>query len=287
VRRIKDHIRDHPGELLLGGSFLLGILLLVLPGWNKWTCDRGIITEFGIAFLIAPILAIGIEQWMTKRIARDVFRAAFSYQFPPDFKDEITRIASHGVICPKHIMMVKLTKLANENISVTVTIERHFENVSATDQSVRAFIWIDEWGIESYPSEIKRCELFNEDGKVIYDTATTKRTDYDNLSFEVSTPNYTLKTGKKVSSLVEYTVARRQNDFVYEQFGAPTRNPVIFITEKPDDIEATADFGGGPPAPTHIPYRYELAGVYFAPAPMKIRWWPKSATLPTLSQPGC
>jgi hypothetical protein len=177
-------------------------------------------------------------------------------------------------------MLVRLNQLANKNIEVEVIIERHFKNISATDQPVRAFIWIDEWGIEDCPSEVTRCELFDQAGEVKYRLTDTTRKDLWNLSFEVSTPSITVKSGEKASSVVEYKVARRENDFIYEQFGAPTRNPVILITEKPDNIEVTAEFGGGTLAPAHIPYRYELGTVYFAPAPMKIRWWPKTTKWP-------
>jgi hypothetical protein len=81
-----------------------------------------------------------------------------------------------------------------------------------------------------------------------------------------------------VRTIIEYEVVRRTNDFIYEQFSAPTRNPEIRIIEKPEKFDVTADFGGGTPKRTSIPGRFELDGVYFAPAPMKVRWWPKAAT---------
>jgi hypothetical protein len=272
--QIPNPIRQHAGEIGLACCFVSGVVLIALPLWNDWTWDHGIIVAFGTALFIAPIIAVGIELWMTKSIARDVFRAAFGYGFPEDFKEAIERIASYGVLCTKHIMSVKIRYLNSDYVSVNVTIERHFKNISARGQEVRAFTWVDEWGIPDSPSEITRCELYKA-GRLLYDITKAKTVPHSNLSFEMTTPPITLDKHEKCSELLEYTVARRRNDFIYEQFTIPTRNPEIHIIECPPDLEVKADFGGGEMKRTHLPYRYELDGVYFGPAPMKVRWYPK------------
>jgi|SRR5215472_16622321 len=96
---------------------------------------------------------------MTKRIARDVFTAAFGYHFPEDFKAEISRIVRHSVICTRHIMDVQLQPLDHENIRAVVTIARYFENISANEQTQNSLIWIDEWGFPNENSKIILCEL--------------------------------------------------------------------------------------------------------------------------------
>src|SRR5215470_13258487 len=113
------------------------------------------------------------------------------------------------------------------------------------------------------------CANYDETGQLIasFDQKKVKR--LPNLSMKASTSGVSLKKKGKCSVIIKYSVIRRRNDIIYEQFTAPTRNPEIRIIEKPDDIEATADFGGGRIKPILIPYRYELDGVYFAPAPMK------------------
>jgi hypothetical protein len=155
--QIPNAIRQHAGEIGLACCFASGVVLIALPLCNAWTWDHGIIVAFGTALFIAPIIAVGVELSMTKRIARDVFRAAFGYGFPEDFKEAIERIASYGVLCTKHIMSVKICSLDIDYVTVNVMIERHFENISAHGQPVRAFTWIDEWGIPNFPSKICRC----------------------------------------------------------------------------------------------------------------------------------
>jgi hypothetical protein len=268
-------IKDHLGGVILSASGFLGIIFIVVPLWFGWEADHGIMVAIGTSLLIAPIVAVGIERWMIQSIARDVFHAAFGYSFPADFKAEIGRIVNHGIICTRHIMDVKLRAFDSESMLVIVTAERHFKNISSSDQSHAGSIWIDEWGF-SEPSKIIRCEIFDQDGTPVSHFDPSQIVYKDNLSFEATTSRITLKPNGRCSTIIEYSVLRRRNDLIYEQFSAPTRNPEIRIIEIPDDIEATADFGGGRDKVVHIPYRYELDGVYFAPAPMKVRWWPKS-----------
>jgi hypothetical protein len=250
---------------------------MAVPLWLQWEKDHGITLAFGTALFIAPIIAVSIEQWMIRRIAQDVFRAAFGYHFPPDFKAEIDRIANHGVICTRHLMEVKLQPFDDSHLRVIVAVARDYANISARDQEMYSLIWIDEWGNPGEKSCIIRCELYDANGAIVDKFNQEKIQKLWNLSMKVQTCSVFLKRNEKCSTVVEYSVVRRRNDFIYEQFMTPTRSPEIRIIEIPDDIEATAEFGvSGPTKPRLIPYRFELDGVYFAPGPMKVRWWPKA-----------
>jgi hypothetical protein len=57
--------------------------------------------ELSNALFIAGALGLSLEPWMRKAVARDDFRAAFGYNFPRDFKDEIARISDVRVLCTK------------------------------------------------------------------------------------------------------------------------------------------------------------------------------------------
>jgi hypothetical protein len=163
--QIPPYIRQHAGWFILGGSFVLGIALIAFPLCKEWTWDHGIIVALGTALMIAPIIAVGIEKWMTQSIAKDVFRAAFGYGFPDDFKEAIERIASYGVLCTKHIMSVRIRDLDANHVIIFVTIERHFENISASIQDIRAFTWIDEWGIENLSIRLRQVSVHWGEGR--------------------------------------------------------------------------------------------------------------------------
>jgi hypothetical protein len=100
----------------------------------------------------------------------------------------------------------------------------------------------------------------------------------DNLSFLARSPKMLMLGGAQLKTFTEYEIVRHINDFCYEQFVAPTRNPEIRIIAQPDDLHVEASFGGNDILEeTSIPGRFVKRGIYFHPSPMKIRWYPKTA----------
>jgi hypothetical protein len=266
-------------RILLFMFLILGMGLIFIP--LRFGVDYyGIPPELGKALIVAFVLGITIEPWMRKAIAKDVFSAAFGYYMPQDFKDQIARIASHRIICTKHIMDVRIKELNSDEVQIIVTVERHFENIDTLPKLHRAMTWVDEWGSQQ-PSKITRCEIFGKSG-VRSKKFEPRRIEYlPNLSFRATSPRMILFPKDTVGTIIEYSVVRRRNDFIYEQFMTPTRNPEIRILEQPDSITVVAE--SGIPSTemlklTHIAGRYELDSVYFPPSPMKVRWWPKAAS---------
>jgi hypothetical protein len=212
------------------GVLLCGIAYLLLAQIYEWRWCRELFTEFSNAGIIFGALALTLEPFMRRAFARDVFRAAFGYHLPDDFKDEIARIAGHRVICTRHIMDVRIKEMDcdRDSVSVLVTVERHFTNISAYPVLHRASTWVDEWGF-SKPTKINQCEIFDETG-TRSKKFNARRIEYKpNLSFEAESPRMILWPNKMVRTIIEYEVVRRTNDFIYEQFSAPTRNPEIRI----------------------------------------------------------
>lgn len=78
------------------------------------------LTELSYAMVIFGALGLTIEPTMRKALARDVFRAAFGYHMPDDFKTEIARIASHTIICTKHLMDVEIEDIENDRVKVNL-----------------------------------------------------------------------------------------------------------------------------------------------------------------------
>jgi hypothetical protein len=267
-------------RIMLITIMIIGAVAIIVPSEYNWSFDHGIFVELGKAFIIAGILGFTIEPWMRKSLARDVFSAAFGYHVPDDFKTEIARIAGFSIICTKHIMDVKIRASRDDTLQVFVTIERHFENVGSSPALHRAMIWIDEWGF-SEKSQILQCSIYNSTATRSKQFDRKKIEYHNNRSLKAQSPQMVMFPGEAVSTIVEYAATRRRNDHIYEVFLTPTRRPEIRITEVPEDIQAVADFGGeGKLKPTHIPNRYELDGVYFPPAPMRVRWWPKAEQWP-------
>src|SRR5579862_8203712 len=225
--------------VLAGLCAIIGEPVLFRSHW-----DKGVLSEAGAAFVIAGILGFTIEPWLRRAFAQDVFAAAFGYHMPDDFKREIARISGYRSICIKHIMNVRIREINANYVSVNVVVERTFQNIGSMSQQISGSSWIDEWGIPDNPSEIVRCELFTDDGRS-QRFAPSNITYLRNLSFRADLPPLAIKRDRTATQIIEYNVARTRNDFIYEQFMSPTRNPEINIIEQPSDIEVEADFGGG------------------------------------------
>ncbi len=197
---------------------------------------------------------------------------------PSDFKEQLRRIADYKLLCTKHLMNVRINDKSDGLVKVAITVERTSKNIGTSSVPVKAMVWIDELGFDQ-SVEITRCEIFNKRGTKIYrfDPAKIKRR--KNFSVKVQSKAMLLHPNDdNVTVMTEYSVIRRRNDYFVEWFINPTRNPEINIIENPPDLDVEAGFGGDDRLKiTHIRGRYELDGAYFAPAVMKIRWWPKKA----------
>jgi hypothetical protein len=252
------------------------VVIFVFGAILVFFLQEGVWAELGKALIVAGVLGVTIEPWLRKAFARDVFRAAFGYNMPEDFKDKVAEIASRRIICTKHILDVRIQELPNDQVRVLTTIERTFENIGNFPVLHKNTFDIDEWGF-SEQTQILRCEIRS---KIWSRTKIFKPENIiyrHNLSLGAHTPAMVLFPGHTVTNYSESIEIKRNNDHIFIVFQTPTRNPEIRIIEKPDTLGAEADFGGGKPKATQTPDRWELDGVYFPPAPMRVRWWPKKA----------
>jgi hypothetical protein len=266
----------YPGIPLV--ALAAGVAYFVLSSIYEWRWAHDLLRELSTALFIFGALGLSLEPWMRKAVARDVFRAAFGYNFPPDFKDEIARISDVRIICTKHLMQVKIQEIDNDTVRVTLIVERHFQNIGRRPVLQRAMIWVDDWGFTE-GAKIIRCTISNSRGTRTKDFHPAKiETVYRDPGIKVQSPRMLLRPQGTVMVMYEYSAVKHNNDQFIEWFLSPTRDPVIHIIQKPPDIEVNAGFGSDLKIkPTAIPDRYELDGVYFPPAVMKVRWWPKAA----------
>jgi hypothetical protein len=194
------------------------------------------------------------------------------------------------MVSRKHLMNVKIEDVGNHLVRVTLIVERHFKNIGSRPVLHRAMIWVDDWGFTER-AKILRCTISNSRG------TRTKSFDRRKIEYICSDPSPGLKLnpdpgpgikaqspsmllfrGHTVIAMFEYSVVKHDHDQFIEWWLAPTRNPEVSIIEKPPDMEVTVNFPGDQQTKaTSIPDRYELDGVYFPPAVMKVRWWPKAA----------
>jgi hypothetical protein len=254
------------GLLMLIVAGVLGLISHELVGFS-W--DRNIVPEAGKALIIAGVLGFLIEPWLRKAMAQDVFRAAFGYDMPEEFREELVRIASHRIICIRHLMEVRIIETNNDMLRITLTIEREFKNVGSRPVLLRAFVHRDEWGFDD-PTMVTRCEIRK--GSRI---KKGRQIPQDNATIKFISPPMVVCRDQTAICFSEYQETRNRNDDITEVFIAPTKDPEIRIISYPNWLKVRADFGSDHRMKTtSIPDRYQIDGVYFAPAHMRVRWWP-------------
>jgi hypothetical protein len=268
-------------------TIVLGIAYMVLSYVFELRWAHELLTELSYALIIFGLLGLSLEVWMRQAFARDIFRAAFGYHMPPDFKDEISRIAEQRIICIKHIMDVKIREVGKESVRVTFAVERHLRNIGNYSAGQKAYLELDDWGFNE-PATILKCEVHNANGTRQKTFDPTKIKYEPDFRMIAETEPLSLRPRETVCVVYEYNVIKRKNDQFIEWWLCPTRNPEVRISEMPKALDVTVSFGGiKQPKRTYIPYRYELDGVYFPPAAMKVRWWLKTASWPPKSGGRC
>jgi hypothetical protein len=250
----------------------VGLLGIVAHEILEIAWDKNIIPEIRKAILVAGILGFSIEPWLRRSMAKDVFRAAFGYHMPAEFRDELYRIASHRVICIRHVMEVKIVESENDMLRVTITIEREFQNIGNRPILQRASVHRDEWDFDE-PTVISRCEIRRGKRKKV-----GKQIPQSDSTILFKSPPMVIFPYQTATAFMEYTESRHKNDDISEVFSRPTKDPEIRIVSYPLQLHARADFGSEHPMrDTHFPDRYQMDGVYFPPAHMRVRWWPKGS----------
>jgi hypothetical protein len=268
-------LKEWRGELILGSSFLAGIVLVALSRVFVWEWDKGFALEIGHALIIAPIVARGIELWMTRRIAQDVFRASFGYSMPDHFKEEIKRIADQKLICIRHRMYVHVELLDQDTVRATTRLHREIKNIGPHAEPLPALIHMDDWGFPEKSKIIRGKFSCAGDETEISPNDVRRGSD---LTIKGDAPRTIyMPKGETAVTISEFSEIKRINDHLLFVFKAPTENPLIHLT-LPDILDGRAEAGipeGGGGDSSTIPGQYEFIGVYFPPSQMRIRWWPK------------
>jgi hypothetical protein len=135
-----------PGWAALALFLLLGLALIFVPRVLEWQWDRGIISEIGVACLVASILGFTIDRWMRAELRKDVFLASIGHLLPSEFRAEVSRIIGYKLICERHRLLIKIENIGNGVVRVTSATERLIRNRSAYPEQMNNMLHIDEWG---------------------------------------------------------------------------------------------------------------------------------------------
>ena len=251
--------------LLVGGG--LQWVAQYTPPWS----DR-LITEMGVAFVVAAILGLTVDWALKAEFARDVFRAAFSYVIPPEFKNEVAKILAFDFMAERHLWRVQVQKVNDETVLVTCFIHRTVRNRTSLRKPKGGYLQAWDWQFKEGSTEILECSAKNEDG-VIKSFSKVERTPYQ---VEARTEEFTVLPNRTVELWSKSEQYRRISGDMYETFLTPALNPEIEV-DISNEFHHEVEFGAvNVTAKEKFTNRYRLDGVYFPGNFMMVRWWPRS-----------
>jgi hypothetical protein len=254
-------------SLGLGGlSALVAAQFLI-----AWEPIRFIVSEIGVASLIAGLLAGIVEPYFRGEFARDAFLAAFRYVLPSEFKDEVEKIIRFEFISEKQVWTVKIDKVSDSVVLVTTTYERTVRNKTKSNKPVDAWYEVEDYQFPDGATQILDCGVYD-DTEAVQSFQLRIREHYveaKTAPIMVGPDGIAKVSGKAL----QY---RRTNDSVVETFRTPIINPEIEVLIDDNEFHHIITFG------THGDYttskyknHYTLSGVYFPGQFMHVRWWPK------------
>ncbi len=261
-----------PPYLVLLGFFILGGVLIFVPHYWGWHWDYGIISEIGVALLVAAILGFTIDRWLKAELRTDAFLAAIGHILAPEFRSEVSRIIGYKLICERHNLVVEIAPVATNIVKVTSSVERVIRNKSAYPQPIKNFVHLDEWGYANIKSEIVECFFELEGKKFLMGEPIV-----DAYTIQVRTEEQQLEPDQTVTLCAKWIECKNINDVVYFHFTNPTINPEV---EVKNAQELDFIIGFGTPVqnvePSHYTNRKRLVGTYFPHQNISVRWWPKA-----------
>jgi hypothetical protein len=137
-------------------------------------------------------------------------------------------------------------------------------------------VFVDDWGIPGHKSGIEECKIINGSGDIKSFTNVT----YPNIyGMGAETERILVPPNDTATLISKQFEIRSRNDQAVGVYLSPTKDPIMRITV-PADLEYDFEFGRPPGQGERIErsphtHRHQLKGMYYPPAQMKIRWWPK------------
>jgi hypothetical protein len=251
---------------------IIGLGLLIGAQFIPWEGARFVVSEIGIASLIASLLAGVVEPFFRGEFARDAFLAAFRYVLPKEFREEVEKILKFDFIAEKQVWTVNIEKVNNEVVLVTTTYERTIRNKTKSNKPASAWYEAEDYRFAEGSTKLE-CAI-EYDTQILRSSTQTEK-DHE---IEAKTSDLMIPPDKSARIWGKGTQYRRINDSMFETFRFPIVNPKIEVILDEKEFSHTIAFG------THGDWRkseygnhYTLSGVYFPGQFMWVRWWPKAS----------
>jgi hypothetical protein len=266
-------------------AILAGIVLLLAWFWiSQGGADfindsyRQFAEKVLEALFIASALAVTVDMFLKKQIAKDVFSASIGYILPAFLRDEMKAIYSNDIICVSHSLNLTLTPIENSLIQVDISIRRTIQNKGSSNRDVELNVDFDEWFSGKGHSALIEFG-FRTPGAP---QESVKKFKNDDLAKVPDVPKYSASLGTKllmpegkIEVWYSYRLFKRANDIYYLWFRYATEQPLI-VVDAPGHVGWRVQFGHR--LSTNVDgNKTTLPGVLLPHQYIQVRWWDKVA----------
>jgi hypothetical protein len=274
------HLQDAKGNCFRLGALLSVIILLLV--WSfldlhqcalPWEHFRPLAEKVVEALFIAATLALTVDWFLKKEIARDAFRASIGYILPDYLQDEIRAIYSNEIVCTNHSQDVKIEVVDNDLVRMKVRVERTFKNISNNPHRFMPKLSVDEWFVAGAPSTIDDCGYRTPRGDERFGAASTGADPVPKLYAEGC--ELTLRPQTEVEVWLSFSEIKRRSDLSYLAFSYATKKPRVRLTV-PDDFDSAVEFTHRLDAKRLTTNETILPGLLLPHQCIIVRWWEKA-----------
>lgn len=262
--------------LIAGVVFLTGVLALLAGHSIPIHWLESLVTELGVAFVIAAILAVLVDGSLKLGLAKDVFETTFGYLLPKELRGELQWIHDQKLLCEQHSSHFTITKLDDHAVVLRESFDRTFRNISNGTFDFVPSLAIDDW---KHPTRKSRIVLlgYEVDGKeVVEKEGDLSVQTVDELGVIAAVPKHkaiALARDEKVRVWGILEEVPSLNGHHVSVFKYPTCNPHVRVTAE-DTFVVRAAFGHREKVRarqlgTGV---WQLEGVLLPNQPIRIEW---------------
>jgi hypothetical protein len=235
-----------------------------------------VITEIGVALMVAGFLGVTVDLFVKRAITSDAVEAALGYLLPAPLKGEMKWLYDLKILCERHHANVRVDLIAAGWTRVSVRFDRTLVNVSDTEHTFTLGLAIDEWGAPDWKSAIRSFGYQIGEERHEFDESTLIIQHRDGEAVAIKPIECTLKPRGRLTMWAEYEEIRSENDQHLIVFQHPTLNPHVQVSGHPSlnirsgfshrEKWSSMQLGAG---------ASELEGLLLPHQHIRVRWWPK------------
>lgn len=261
-------------------TFLLGVACIAGSHFIPYEWAESVVKEFGVAFVIAAVLGVLVDETLKLGLVRDVFETTFGYLLPEQLRGELRWIYDQKLLCEHHSSHFTISRLDESSVILQESFDRKFKNVSDKTIPFTPSLAIDEW---NHPQRKSRIVLlgYEVNGEPVEEKEGELAVQTLELGVISAIPKHKsipLAKGQTIHVWGTIEEIPALNDHHVSVFQTPTCDPHVRVTAD-NTLEARVTFGHREKAfgKKIGPGAWQLEGLLLPNQSIRVQWREREA----------